>query len=115
MNVLNFPARALHRLALRIRDGDVVFFIGTGFSVDSEWNTAGRLMRRLLIRLQAMCETLGAEGNEVAAGFTNTFGLKPDAKAVFRYTDSDVDKLSDKYYETNDWFCRGFGRLLGLL
>lgn len=114
---MRFPAGALHRLSGRVRDGDVVFFVGTGFSVDSEGNTPGRLMRRLLLRLQALCEVLETEGGEVAAGFAGTFALRPKAPGTgeFRYTDADVDKLSDRYYEANDWFCRGFGQLLLLL
>ncbi len=112
---MKFPARSLLHLARRVRNGDVVFFIGTGFSVDSEQNTAARLMRRLLIRMQAMCETLRPCEPDVAADLARMFDVKPEGKAEFGYSDADVGRLSDRYYETNDWFCRGFGQLLRVL
>jgi len=49
---------SLQKLADRIHSGEVVFFIGAGFSLDSEGNTATRLMMRLLIRLQGIVTTL---------------------------------------------------------
>ena len=50
----DFASAALLRLASRVLDGDVVFFIGSGFSIDSEHNTAPRMLCRLLLRLVAM-------------------------------------------------------------
>lgn len=49
----SFPAKALDRLAALILKGDVVFFVGSGFSIDSEGNSATRLIRRLIWRLLA--------------------------------------------------------------
>ncbi|MHB1309220.1 MAG: SIR2 family NAD-dependent protein deacylase [Limisphaerales bacterium] len=108
---MNFPAPALMRLSRRVLDGDVVFFVGSGFSVDSESNTAGRLVRRLLIRMQAMTDCLGEEGQDVRARLVGTFAVGRGA-GIFPFPDDDVRRLSDRYYETNDWFCSAFGRLL---
>lgn len=108
---MNFPALALLRLSRRVLDGDVVFFVGSGFSVDSESNTAGRLVRRLLIRMQAMTDCLGEEGKEVRARLVGTFAVGR-GPGIFPFPDDDVRRLSDRYYETNDWFCSAFGRLL---
>lgn len=118
-----FPADALSRLAHLILAGDVVFFIGAGFSIDSEGNTAHRLIRRLLIRLEAFAYRLGPEALEIRNTFRSTFDLSrlpaADATTVFPYLDdgqpnSDINKLAARYFETNDWFCRAFAELLSL-
>jgi SIR2-like domain len=109
-----FPAKPLGRLATRVLEGDVVFFVGSGFSIDSEGNTAARLMRRLLIRLCAMASAMGDAGGAVRADLISTFGISGQGTARFPYSDDDVRRLSDRYYETNDWFCGAFGRLLGI-
>jgi hypothetical protein len=107
-----FPAAALRRLASRVIKGDVVFFVGSGFSIDSEGNTATRLMRRLLIRLHAMAGVSGDAGAAVRADLTSTFGISGKQKGSFPYSAANVRRLADRYYETNDWFCTAFGRLL---
>jgi SIR2-like domain len=114
-NDKTFASGALLRLARRVLEGDVVFFIGSGFSIDSERNTAPRLMRRLLIRLLAMCESLDKEGTVVQAGLKRTFGLKAEMVGLFPFTPDEINRLADRYYEVNDWFCSAFGRLLGRL
>ncbi len=62
-----------YRLAKRILTGDVVFFIGAGFSIDSEGNTAQRFVSFLLVRFVAIIlylETLGFDNEEIMAGDT---------------------------------------------
>ncbi len=112
-----FPADKLRRLAGLVLEGDVVFFVGAGFSLDSERNTPGRLVTRLLIRLLALAEHLGTEGARIRDSLANTFdlsiaGADLTTAPAFPYPKKDVDKLSEKYFETNDWFCTAFGDLL---
>src|SRR5262245_47130224 len=54
---------ATSRLAARVLDGEVVFFVGSGFSIDSESNDAKRLVGRLLAGLLAMGTILAEESN----------------------------------------------------
>ena len=127
---------AIARLAERVISGDVVFFIGAGFSIDSEGNTAGRLIRRLLVRFVALAWTLHADREQRAGsgpdeayhlleGFDQVFGLKsrereplpsPDSQRadlpLARLVANAVPKLVPRYYEFNDWIARAFGRLL---
>lgn len=107
-----FPAEALGRLAARVVNGEVVFFIGSGFSIDSENNTSRRLITRLLIRLLALSSVLDRPA--VVKDLRVTFALndEPDDENLFRFTREEVDKLATRYYETNDWFCVAFGTLL---
>jgi hypothetical protein len=116
---MKFPCDAINRLAALVLQGDVVFFIGAGFSVDSEGNTAQRLVRRLLIRLlglgRALDEVLGQRtgpGSQIRKNIQHTFDLKANGRGAFPFTKSDVRRLADRYYETNDWFCNAFGNLL---
>ncbi|MHC4876008.1 MAG: SIR2 family protein [Planctomycetota bacterium] len=135
--------RAIENLVERVGLGEVVFFVGAGFSLDSEGNFAWRLMRRLLWRLQAMtlelkeavdetlrdpASVLDSEdqlraGLQVVEGIPEslhrTFALTAfDAdswstkQTTFWWSDGDVDKLAEKYYESNDWFCATFEKLL---
>ena len=48
-----FDRAKLENLAERIYQGQVVFFVGAGYSLDSEALTAYRLMLRLLVRFEA--------------------------------------------------------------
>ena len=112
---MEFPALALERLAHRILQGDVVFFIGSGFSIDSEKTSGGRLLRRLLIRLLALTKVLGEDGSAVRRDFIQTFELKADAKAEFPFLKEDLQYLGLRYYEVNDWFCDAFTHLFGLV
>ena len=50
----------LSRLSTRLVAGDVVFFIGAGYSLDSEGNTPGILIARLLARFDAIARTIAA-------------------------------------------------------
>jgi hypothetical protein len=111
-----FPLESLDRLADDITRGDVVFFIGAGFSVDSEGNTATRLVYRLLLRLLAL-EQLVPLARDLRTELKHTFELevKPAdgaAPATFPFTKADADKLAGRYYETNEWFCTAFARLV---
>jgi hypothetical protein len=118
---------AVHRLAQKVLEGDVVFFIGAGFSVDSEGNTGQRQIKRLLIRLLAFIRTLdGAAGTaepvaeSILPHLRESFGLKGSAfgggpaPGPLRFLKSDLRRLTDRYFETNDWFCDAFGRLLAV-
>ena len=110
-----FPTAALLDLANRILRGDVVFFVGSGFSIDSEGNSANRLMRRLLIRLVAMTRVLGSAGEKVLADLCRTFSVSAAGRGSFPFSDEEVTQLAGRYYETNEWFCRAFADLLELV
>lgn len=139
---------SIENLVARIVKGEVVFFVGAGFSLDSEGNSANRLMRRLLWRLQAMSlvldATIQAESpnrdskisrrkrlltedlsahrslvmsllNSMKRTFKLTFDFKFESEEAaweFWWPDSDVWKVAEKYYESNDWFCATFEKLL---
>ncbi|MGE4180991.1 MAG: SIR2 family protein [Limisphaerales bacterium] len=111
-----FPADGLRRLAELILGGDVVFFIGAGFSLDSEKNFASRLISRLLIRLLALGRHLGEKAVPIRDALRSTFDLgTPDPSvqnAAFPFTRQDLSELGRKYYEINDWFCRAFAEFL---
>lgn len=134
---------AIENLVERIGLGEVVFFVGAGFSLDSEWNSASRLMRRLLWRLQALTielrlavgQTLRDSGavrefddqlraalpvlEQIPRSLQRTFGLgtveddnwSKDAE-TFAWSGSDIGTMAEKYYESNDWFCATFEKLL---
>jgi SIR2-like protein len=126
----------LARLATRICAGEVVFFIGAGFSLDSEKNTTSLLIARLLARFEALAETLIAVGNPEAVAaarrlrtglrvtftlhnerpegteFSNLFdNTKPSDQrpSVFSAT---LTSLGQNYYIINDWICSGFDNLI---
>ena len=116
------------RLATRVRGGTVVFFIGAGFSLDSEKNTASRLIARLLARILAMATFLARADREgrrgpgqaraVLDGLGSVFGL-PEAKRKAGedheparcMTDANVALLSREYYNFNEWTASALGAL----
>ena len=108
---MSFPWRALSTLGEQIRRGEVVFFVGSGFSLDSENNSAGRLIRRLLIRLLAMDEALGGDWAE---RLVRSFGLsrKEGFLKEPAHAHKAVAMLAPRYYEVNEWFCAVFEELL---
>lgn len=131
---MNF-SNSIDQLIQRIEAGQVVFFIGAGFSIDSEGNTANRLMRRLLVRFQAMVNLLEtklsdsdrSEVRKLPSILRETFQLNrlqscPTCPSFPWQADddltaqrrSDVSTLSSKYFEANEWFCGTFQRLLQL-
>tara|TARA_R110002072_G_scaffold302978_1_gene490635 strand:+ start:45413 stop:47971 length:2559 start_codon:yes stop_codon:yes gene_type:complete len=140
---------SIENLVDRIGKGEVVFFVGAGFSLDSEGNSATRLMTRLLWRLQAMSVVLestigkqlsdyeqsdrqetGTEAESLAArraliesllkSMKRTFKLKfnfafaadDPRRHQFWWPFTDIRKVAEKYYESNDWFCATFEKLL---
>lgn len=123
----NFPESKLDRLAHRIFAGEVVFFIGAGFSVDSEGNTTGRLISRLLARFLACVDVLNDHNDispqnkttvqNVKAGLCSTFYLKEEQERTSQefMCPNTINKLSDRYYDFNDWICSAFSELLQII
>ncbi|MDA0810031.1 MAG: SIR2 family protein [Planctomycetota bacterium] len=140
---------SIENLVDRIGKGEVVFFVGAGFSLDSEGNSATRLMTRLLWRLQAMSVVLestiekllsddeqsdhqktGTETADLAARraliesllrsmkrtfklkFNFAFAAEDPRRHEFWWPFNDIRKVAEKYYESNDWFCATFEKLL---
>ncbi len=115
--------RATSRLARRVLDGEVVFFVGAGFSLDSEGNTAQRLIGRLLAGLLAMGTVLAERpaSRESAAGLltqlAQVFGLSAEGGAeVAReparlMTWANLDRLAREYYNFNEWAVSALGVL----
>ena len=116
----------VERLVSRIIAGEAVFFVGAGFSLDSEPNTSARLIRRLMVRFAAVTEYLATDqaGNLGRSGIT---GSAADMREGLRITfnlgdkplsseemvgDETVSKLSQVYYNINDWICSAFTILL---
>lgn len=116
----NFLFEGLDRLSERVARGEVVFFIGAGFSLDSEGNSTPTLMRRLLSRLLAMGEILRPEAPKkepLVESFCNVFQLKGygDSEEIVSKriaSDENVQKLSQDYYGANDWCTSAFGELI---
>ena len=135
---------ALRELAQRIFQREVVFFVGAGCSIDSEGNTAYRLMMRLVIRFLAIIDFLEQDTNfemklkenvdirALCDQFEKTFDFREGNMQSFRVNEinckaneeffesvnqlkDNVWKLSIKYYEANDWFCSTYQRLLVVL
>jgi SIR2-like domain len=116
---MNFgPAlKAVERLVTRIVAGQAVFFVGAGFSLDSEPNTSRRLIRRLIARFAAITEQLGntpqSEAPQLRKGLSVTFGLSKKALASkAMVSDKTIQKLEQDYYKINDWICSAFTILL---
>ena len=109
----NFPAEAVERLANRILAGEVVFFIGAGFSLDSEGNSAKLLIARLLARFYALIDALNALGGKER---DKAEELKKELEHTFSLIGKDEknypELLAAHYYPINDWFCSAFGELI---
>lgn len=113
----------LERLSRRIVAGDVVFFVGAGFSLDSEHNDAGVLIARLLARFDAVvasAATLAADhglrvtSEALKTTLQETFSLAstpPDGIWGSALLDN-VWRLSQNYYLINDWMCSAFEAML---
>ena len=118
----------LDRLAKRIVAGDVVFFVGAGFSIDSEGNSAGVLVARLVARFEAIADTVAAAVpppsatlirlcGELKVGLRKTFTLlvrpkkAPDGD-IWHDPETNITRLADNYYQINDWMCSAFDCLL---
>src|SRR5262245_33067980 len=123
------PFYATARLADRVLDGEVVFFVGAGFSLDSESNSASRLVGRLLAGLLAMgtlLEERGAkESGQASAlldGLGQVFGLagaKRTGNAARQptrcMTNANLSLLAREDYNFNDWAVSALGVLSGEL
>ncbi|MBI1312317.1 hypothetical protein GC176_13590 [bacterium] len=145
---------AANRLSQRIIDGDVVFFIGAGYSLESEGNSGTVLIARLLARFDVLCEyflqkhlplrhqLLPKDGEafearcreEVASlreGMIRTFWISRDElDPEKKFSDPDLygnpvkfplfcwaiaRKLTQRYYELNDWMCNACSILMALV
>ncbi|MFM8420321.1 MAG: SIR2 family protein, partial [Verrucomicrobiota bacterium] len=117
----------LPKLAERIRRGEVVFFVGAGFSIDSEKMSAKEILWRIWIRLEALCGLLHEQGNnqclagEMWEQFRVTFlrNAQKDPRLDAGRPGSclvplEVEQLAARYYEVNEWVCDAFGRLIEL-
>jgi hypothetical protein len=117
---MSFETAKYERLVESILAGEVVFFVGAGFSLDSEGNTAQRLMARLLARFAALVEIV-QPGNpsltDLAQGLKRTFGLKLEDPVDARnmVTETNVRKLAERYYDINDWIISAYEGLLAAL
>jgi hypothetical protein len=125
---LPFPHREMARLARRVLAGEVVFFIGAGFSLDSEGNSAWRLLGRLLARFEAItrqleknalalkqnhpAEPIQKRSRELRSNLRQTFGLRPGPGGAL-LTAKNLSRLTPQYYTFNDWICSAFTALLG--
>ncbi|MBR0941570.1 SIR2 family protein [Bradyrhizobium liaoningense] len=122
--------RQIQRLAQRITAGEAVFFVGAGFSLDSEGNTAKLLIARLLVRFEALCDVLWHHGQpdqrtqvrKLQRGLRGTFKLgtpSDDENAVNDLFDAQIGQhlttLAQSYYQINEWCCAAFDELLRLL
>ena len=119
------PFDATGRLARRVLDGEVVFFVGSGFSIDSEGNAASRLVGRLLAALLAMGTVLaesaaGADSQAVSLldGLTPVFGIKGASRPgdiarqpALCMTKANLDLIARDYYNFNEWSVSALGVL----
>ncbi len=103
---MSFPGQQLDNLAKLVRGGSVVFFVGSGFSLDSEHTSARRLVGRVLARAVAAGAVLRDHDacSTILESLVTTFGLAgtPDEPARFVSVDN-IDLLAPRYYEFNDW------------
>jgi hypothetical protein len=120
--------KKLEDLSDRILSGKVVFFIGAGFSLDSEHNSASRLVRRLIVRFAAITDILKkVKQMELENDYKDSFrDFKKNAKelqeALMRTFDlsdktqlhheKNIQVLSSSYYQVNDWICSAYSELL---
>ncbi|MCA9200864.1 MAG: hypothetical protein KDA87_25170 [Planctomycetales bacterium] len=118
------PIETVEKLATSVHAKEVVFFIGSGFSIDSEGNSAWELMARLYVRFHAMVaayedsisdkrktpkiKQVESELKSFRENLEGTFSLKG------KETDAAIYSLAARYYEANDWFCGVFESLLVL-
>jgi hypothetical protein len=124
----------LARLATRLCAGEVVFFIGAGFSLDTEGNSTTRLIARLLARFEALALELSGpafperarqEASDLRERLRASFGLKTADGVCFTdlfdtspRTDGEttlsttLNLLAQNYYVINDWMCSAFDNLI---
>jgi hypothetical protein len=116
----------VERLVERIIAGEAVFFVGAGFSLDSEPNTSARLIRRLMARFAAVTEFLAdaqAGSPTQSAASRSAVGMREGLRITFNLGDArllsedmvgdeTVKRLAQAYYSINDWICSAFTILL---
>src|SRR6516164_6985058 len=120
-----FAFDTVERLVSRIIAGEAVFFVGAGFSLDSEPNSSARLIRRLMARFAAITEHLEARAGKVGEsptvasaapslreGLRVTFNLGDKLQSKGMVADQTIKKLTQDYYKINDWICSSFTILL---
>jgi len=109
---MQFPVDKYEQLVDSILAGEVVFFVGAGFSRDSEGNTAQRLIARLLARFMAMVEYVNEKNvatEDFCLGLKRTFQLKDKDEILSQAV---IDKLAERYFDINDWIISAFEALL---
>jgi SIR2-like domain len=123
MSPVSFESTA--RLAERVLDGEVVFFVGSGFSIDSEGNDARRLVGRLLAGLLGLGATLAGANtgpsnppSELLDGLGRVFSLEGASKSgeaahapARCMTVANLQALAREYYSFNDWCVSALGAL----
>lgn len=120
---------ATARLAERVLNGEVVFFVGSGFSIDSEKNTAARLVGRLLAGILALITALGEEQDmrfsevrrvfqRLAQVFELQNAIRPPGAPLEParcMTNEIVTLLAREYYNFNEWSVSALSVLSGEL
>ncbi|PRP94055.1 hypothetical protein ENSA5_41670 [Enhygromyxa salina] len=115
-----FDLSKLENLAERIYHGQVVFFVGAGFSLDSEGLTGRRLLLRLLARFDALTSALldaapsaglVATARRLREVLRSTFWLGVEGRDPLT-TVAHARILEADYYRPNEWMCEAFGALL---
>ena len=109
----------IQRMAERVLAGNVVFFVGAGFSIESEGNSAGRLIGRLLVRLVTIsavlhrCAGHASQGGAILDRLRTAFRLKDvsSAEPARCVTRENVDALAREYYAFNEWVISALGTL----
>ncbi|EWY40659.1 hypothetical protein N825_34970 [Skermanella stibiiresistens SB22] len=128
-------------LADRVLAGEVVFFVGAGFSYDTEKNSAERLVGRLLARFYALHQVLTDKvrwlvdddkvrdnAEALRKGLIATFnldrhmkecGLAPERSEPKDWVKNEglarekiISGLAREYYVLNDWMCNAYGEML---
>lgn len=101
-----FPYHGLEDLARRTASGQVVFFVGAGFSLDSEGNTSKRLIRRLLARFEAIVLYLsvadGIENPSAPAGAPSAGTAQCTTAQPIGDMPSEARELWDAIFRTFD-------------
>lgn len=121
-----FPAEVLGRLADQVEGGVVTFFVGAGFSLDSEGNSANRLIRRLLARTLALfliAQWLVRQKPDPSRqeALATLRRLRLTFFSALRVSGADIrskemiNALAREYYPANDWLCTAMGQLYTLI
>ncbi|CAO3379038.1 SIR2 family protein [Azospirillum argentinense] len=116
----SFAQDRLVDFAERVASANVVFFVGAGFSRDSEGNTGERLVRRLAARVLGLCDALAAELKATGPKAAEVQRLRDTFKALHA---SGIDEtkpefvweLSRNYYPFNDWCVSALADLADML